>query len=270
MVLIMVQIIPRNLHPLPPTESNDPLALGPPTTQWVLIKSFGSKNSAMDVPTKYCRTCNVWRAPRGHHCRVCDNCVETQDHHCVWLNNCVGRRNYRYFFSFVTVTTFSSIFLIFVSLGLCLNFATAHGISFRDSIDQNRVAFAMFLYGILAIPYPICLFVYHLFLMARGETTREYLYSHNFMRKDRHRPFDHGSLFVNLRATLLRERPPTYLRFKDEYIEGDPRFGPRRGKRDAPLASEQQGGGIEMHKLSENSASFQGPTGGDDHQDFTK
>ena len=250
--LIVPQIIPRNLHPLPPPDSDDPLTLGPPTTQWTSVRAFGNKNSAMDVPTKYCKTCNVWRPPRGHHCRICDNCVETMDHHCVWLNNCVARRNYRYFFSFVTIGTALGVFLTFVSLGQCLNYATAHGLSFGESIAENRGAFSMFFYGLLISPYPLCLFGYHLFLMARGETTREYLNSHNFLRKDRYRPFDHGSWIMNVRVVLLRERPPTYLRFKDEYIEGDPRFGQRKGKREAPLSSAQQGGGIEMNKLSGN------------------
>ena len=215
----------------------------------------------MDVPTKYCKTCNVWRAPRAHHCRVCDNCIETQDHHCVWLNNCVGRRNYRYFFSFVTSATVLGIFLTFVSLGQCLNLATTRNISFADSINQDRVPFAMFLYGILVTPYPACLLGYHLFLMGRGETTREYLASHNFLRKDRHRPFDHGNWLSNWRINLLKERSPANLKFKDKYVDGDPRFGPRRGNREAPLAPEQQGGGVEMKNLSENGKSFQGPTG---------
>ena len=54
----------------------------------------------VDVPTKYCKTCNIWRPLRCHHCRTCDNCVETQDHHCVWLNNCVGRAKLSLFLCF--------------------------------------------------------------------------------------------------------------------------------------------------------------------------
>ena len=224
----------------------------------------------MDVPTKYCKTCNIWRPPRAHHCRICDNCVEAQDHHCVWLNNCVGRRNYRYFFAFVTTGSVLGIFLTFVSLGQCLNLAAAQSVSFAEAINQDRVAFALFLYGLVVAPYPLCLFGYHLFLMARGETTREYLASHNFLRKDRHRPFDHGSWLRNWGVVLLRERAPTYLRFKDKYVEGDPRFGPRRGKREAPLVPAQQGGGMEMQKLSGNGPYFQRPKGRSDKKSSSK
>jgi palmitoyltransferase ZDHHC9/14/18 len=236
---------------MPQEETNrDPLALGPATTEWVLVKSHNSLNEAMDVPTKYCKTCNIWRPPRVHHCRICDNCIETQDHHCVWLNNCVGRRNYRYFFTFVTTGSILGIFLTFMSLGQILHYASAQGISVGESINAWRAPFAMFIYGIAATPYPASLMGYHLFLMARGETTREYINSHKFLKVDRHRPFDQGSIFKNLIVVLMRPRPPTYLRFKDEYIEGDQRFGERRNQRQAPLAPEQQGGGMEMQNVA--------------------
>lgn len=257
-----LQILPRNLHPqMIPENSDDPLTLGPPTTDWVRVKSHMPGTSAMDVPTKYCKTCNIWRPLRCHHCRICDNCIETQDHHCVWINNCVGRRNYRYFFTFISTGTLLGIFLSFASLGHCLRYRSDQGISFAQSVDKQRVPFAMFLYGLLAAPYPASLWVYHLYLMGRGETTREYLNSHKFLKKDRHRPFSQGNFLKNWLVVLLRPRPPTYLHFKKEYEEGDRRFGERRGKRTAPLVPEQQGGGgMEMQDVGGIKQSFQGPT----------
>ncbi|KAF1980910.1 zf-DHHC-domain-containing protein [Aulographum hederae CBS 113979] len=242
-------ILPRNLHPFPPPNPNeDPLALGPPTTEWVTVVSAHTPNSAMEVPTKYCKSCNIWRPPRAHHCRVCDNCIETQDHHCVWLNNCVGRRNYRYFFTFVASGTIIGIFLFAASLAHVLIYMNRENISFGASINRWRVPFAMVVYGFIALWYPLSLWGYHFFLMARGETTREYLNSHKFMKKDRHKPFTQGVFWKNWVAVLCRPRPPTYLRFKDVYEEGDQRFGPRRGKRTAPL-SERQQGGVEMVQM---------------------
>jgi palmitoyltransferase ZDHHC9/14/18 len=108
----------------------------------------------------------------------------------------------------------------------------------------------MFIYGILAFPYVLSLTGYHVFLMARAETTREYLNSHKFLKKDRHRPFTQGSIWKNWLAVLCRPRAPTYLHFKQKYEEGDQRFGERRGKRTAPLAEEQQGGGMEMQDVN--------------------
>ncbi|CAK7565424.1 MAG: Eukaryotic peptide chain release factor GTP-binding subunit [Sporothrix epigloea] len=218
-------ILPRNLHAFPPVgDSDDPLRLGPSTTDWTLIKSCESSTAAMEVPVKYCRTCNIWRPPRAHHCRMCDNCVETADHHCVWLNNCVGRRNYRYFFTFVTTCTILSLYLLAASLVQVLVYRSREHISFMAAISHFRVPFAMAIYGLLACLYPVPLMGYHLFLMARGETTREFLNSHKFPKKDRFRAYTQGSMFVNWVAVLCRPRPPTYLRFKSPHMLGDQRL----------------------------------------------
>ncbi|CAK7225266.1 Eukaryotic peptide chain release factor GTP-binding subunit [Sporothrix curviconia] len=218
-------ILPRNLHVFPPPDENDdPLRLGPPTTDWSLIKSCESSTAAMEVPVKYCRTCNIWRPPRAHHCRMCDNCVETADHHCVWLNNCVGRRNYRYFFTFVSACTVLALYLLAASLAQVLVYRSREGISFGAAISHFRVPFSMVIYGVLACSYPVPLMGYHLFLMARGETTREFLNSHKFPKKDRYRAYTQGSMFLNWVAVLCRPRPPTYLRFKSPHIVGDQRL----------------------------------------------
>lgn len=204
----------------------------------------------MVMPTKYCKTCNIWRPLRAHHCRVCNNCIETQDHHCVWLNNCVGRRNYRYFFTFVCSATLTGTFLFGASLAQILLYRSRRHESFGRTAQRWPVPLAMAIFALLATPYPAALWMYHSFLAARGETTREYLASHKFAKNERHRPFTHGSIWKNWLVVLGRPRPPTYLRFKAKYEEGDQRFGPRRGNRHAPIAAEQQNGGIEMSSVN--------------------
>ncbi|KAL1998202.1 hypothetical protein VTN02DRAFT_6657 [Thermoascus thermophilus] len=249
-------IIPRNLHPMPPPDpSEDPLAIGPPTNDWVMIKLATSDVAAMDVPVKYCKTCNIWRPPRCYHCRVCDNCVETLDHHCVWLNNCVGRRNYRYFFTFVSSATILSLFLIASSLAHILVYRSRERISFADAIDKWRVPFAMVIYGGLAGPYPASLWAYHLFLMGRGETTREYLNSHKFRKADRHRPFTQGNILWNWISVLARPRPPTYVQFRRPYEEGDQRFETQKRK-DRPKDLEAQAG-MELHNVPSGQQRYQ-------------
>jgi palmitoyltransferase ZDHHC9/14/18 len=256
------QILPRNLHPFPrPNPNDDPLALGPTLTEWTMVVSATSATAAMEVPTKYCKTCNIWRPPRAHHCRTCDNCVETQDHHCVWLNNCVGRRNYRYFFTFVISGTMLSLFLFGASLAHIIVYMHREKQTFAQSVNKWRVPFAMVIYAFLIFLYPASLTGYHIFLMARGETTREYLQSHKFLKKDRHKPFTQGSLWKNWIVVLLRPRPPTYLHFKREYEQGDQRFGERKGKKARATSREQQGGGVEMQNIGGIVPSFAGPTG---------
>jgi len=250
------QILPRNLHQYPPADENeDPLRLGPPTNDWTLVKSAESSTAAMEVPTKYCKTCNIWRPPRGHHCRMCDNCVETADHHCVWLNNCVGRRNYRYFFAFVTSTSLLALYLIGLSLTQLLLHMKREGVSFGSAIDRFRVAFALVIFGFVGGLYPLALMGYHLFLMARGETTREFLNSHKFVKKDRYRAFTQGSWAKNWLVVLCRPRPPTYYRFKKGYAQGDQRLAPARVDRRKPDTRD----GLEMHDVEPARSGFQGP-----------
>ncbi|KAK2855683.1 Eukaryotic peptide chain release factor GTP-binding subunit, partial [Arthroderma sp. PD_2] len=247
-------ILPRNLHIMPPTDPDaDPLALGPPTSDWVMIKLATSDVAAMDVPVKYCKTCSIWRPPRCYHCRVCNNCVEALDHHCVWLNNCVGRRNYRYFFSFVATSTVLAAFLFGASLAHILSYQSKEGVSFGQSLDKWRVPFAMVIYGGLAATYPASLAVYHLFLMGRGETTREYLNSRKFKKEDRHRPFTQGSLFKNLTVALAKPRTPSYLQFKKPHIEGDQRFATYQVNKRRPDI-EAQNGDLEMQQVNNGQA----------------
>jgi palmitoyltransferase ZDHHC9/14/18 len=245
---------------MPPQENNDdPLALGPPTTDWVMVK-LAHSSGAMDVPVKYCRTCNIWRPPRCYHCRVCDNCVETLDHHCVWLNNCVGRRNYRYFFSFVSFATILAFFLIGASLAHILVYTSQEGITFAQAIGRLRVPFGMVIYGCLAAPYPASLWGYHFFLMGRGETTREYISSHKLKKSDRHRPFTQGNFLKNWLVVLGRPRAPTYMDFKKPYLRGDTRFAPTKRKM-WPRDLEAQTDEMEMQQMGNGQAAFQGPAG---------
>lgn len=214
-----------------------------------MVKSSEPRTAAMEVPTKYCKTCNIWRPPRAHHCRLCDNCVETQDHHCVWLNNCVGRRNYRYFFTFVSSASFLSLYLSGASLAQILVYKNLEGLSFSDAISHFRVPFAMVIYGFLAFLYPAALMGYHVFLMARGETTREYLNSHKFLKKDRYRAFTQGSWFKNWFVVLCRPRPPTYYQFKNQYAEGDQRLASSRRRHDASRREVDSKEGVEMQDV---------------------
>ena len=218
------------------------------------------KSGAMDVPVKYCKTCNIWRPPRCYHCRVCDNCIETLDHHCVWLNNCVGRRNYRYFFSFISFGTILALFLLGASLAHIIVYQKQQGISFNESISKWRAPFAMVIYGAVAAPYPASLWGYHFFLMGRGETTREYISAHKLRKADRHRPYTQGNFFRNWITVLGRPRAPTYLEFKKAYVQGDQRLAPVKRKlwrRDV----EAQSGTIEMQNVGTAQPGFEGPAG---------
>lgn len=143
--------------------------------------------------------------------------------------------------------------------GLLIGFSVWHILAwknkynkgFMDSVRGTRgVPLFNVLYGALAGTYPIALTVYHLGLMGTAQTTREYLQSRRFQRKDRHRPFTQGNFFKNWVAVLVRPRPPTYLRFKEAYSEGDQRYSDKKVR----LGQQQQGSkeAVEMRTIPQS------------------
>ena len=65
---------------------------------------------------KLCKTCKIVKPQRSSHCPDCDNCVERFDHHCPWIGSCVGKRNYKYFYTFLFLLNILILYLIVFSL----------------------------------------------------------------------------------------------------------------------------------------------------------
>jgi palmitoyltransferase ZDHHC9/14/18 len=157
------------------------------------------------------------------------------------------------------------IYLLGASAGHVWAWRKQNNTTSAHAINSNRVPFAMFVFGLLAFMYPASLWGYHTFLILRGQSTREYLNSNKFAKQDRHRPFNQKPWWKNFVVVLARPRPPTFLNFKDKYVDGDQRFGERRGHRITPL-SEGQKGGVEMQKMNGHAngngtrTGFQGPS----------
>ena len=166
----------------------------------------------------------------------------------------MGKRNYRYFFAFVTSGTILSIYVIATSLTQILLYKRRQEITFGAAIDHFRVPFALLILGFLTFCYPAALMGYHVFLMARGETTREYMNSHKFIKKERFRAYSQGSIWKNFVAVLCRPRTPTYYGFKTKYRSGDQRLGIRRD-----LRPKEHAHGMEMQNVGTVPPQFQGP-----------
>ena len=71
----------------------------------------------------YCPRCKHHRHERARHCKACDNCVEEFDHHCVWLGVDIGKRNYKYFLTFIgSISVFTLVTLLVCGSDLYLEY----------------------------------------------------------------------------------------------------------------------------------------------------
>ncbi|KAJ2809490.1 Eukaryotic peptide chain release factor GTP-binding subunit [Coemansia guatemalensis] len=171
--------------PAPAGRAPDPGShfMYPPSTKVVKVKG-------VDVRLKYCDTCRIYRPPRASHCRICDNCVEALDHHCLWLGNDVGRRNYRYFYSFL----FSLVLLALYMIAFCLvrlilplhrpEDSYDYQTSFGTSVKHHPVVLALLIYVFLNITMVGSLFLYHTLLISRNMTTHEMIGARHADRGD--------------------------------------------------------------------------------------
>jgi len=173
-------IIPRGTAP---PEDDNPFAL---EQKVPLVKKVNLKG--VEVDTKWCDTCCIYRPLRASHCSVCNNCVEKFDHHCPWLGNCVGRRNYRYFLLFIYTLSLDCMYVI----ALCISYivlkaddydkAQSAGVdvsstsAFHYAMNQSAY-FAIILpvYALAGLAFVGGLSGFHCFLTGGGVTTNEYI-----------------------------------------------------------------------------------------------
>uniref|UniRef100_A0A3Q1KFL7 Palmitoyltransferase n=1 Tax=Anabas testudineus TaxID=64144 RepID=A0A3Q1KFL7_ANATE len=173
----------------------------PPRTKEILINQ-------QVVKLKYCFTCKMFRPPRTSHCSLCDNCVERFDHHCPWVGNCVGKRNYRFFYSFIISLSFLTSF-IFGCVITHITLRSQSGKSLVHAIQESPLVICFFsIWSILGLSG------FHTYLVASNLTTNEDIkgsWSSKRSADESGNPYSYNSIITNCCATLCGPMAPSLI-----------------------------------------------------------
>lgn len=138
--------------------------------------------------TKICGTCNIIKPFRSHHCSDCENCVERFDHHCPWLGNCVARRNYKFYYIFISFLNILCLALIILAV-LHIVYSTRTYFEIYPYLNDNKkvpsalinsdgscvISIFVIILNFFMMIFVTGLFIYHTILICVNLTTKEEL-----------------------------------------------------------------------------------------------
>jgi len=171
------------------------------------------------VNLNYCYTCFHFRPPRTSHCAECDNCVENFDHHCLWLGTCVGKRNYKYFYYLLSLTSVLCIIVVVSSAILLIEFFKNY---FKEKEkDTLLIIICLCVVGFIALMFLIFFLIkllfLHTYLVSAGLNFYEYIKKNYFVTLDR-KPYSRGCL-RNIKNRLFKRVPTSKLNLSDINIK---------------------------------------------------
>ena len=133
---------------------------------------------------KICDTCYIIRPLRSTHCGICDNCIYRFDHHCPWIGTCVGKRNYPYFFFFLSLLNIFQLFTASVSIAHIVLKTKDNESNYKEYNKKQKngilvgeviMSLYLLIYVILTMIFTTGLLFYHIRLVKSNQTTKEEL-----------------------------------------------------------------------------------------------
>ncbi|KAI3870427.1 hypothetical protein MKX03_012706 [Papaver bracteatum] len=241
-------IVPRNLQP---PESEDSFHMNTQSMEWVngrspqlrLPRTKDIRINGHSIKVKYCDTCLLYRPPRASHCSICNNCVQRFDHHCPWVGQCIGLRNYRFFFMFISSSTFLCMY-VFVFSWINVLEQKRKDTLWR-AMSKEVLSVVLIVYCFIAVWFVGGLTVFHFYLICTNQTTYEN-FRYRYDKKEN--PYNKG-LPRNFRELFLSKIPPSLNNFREWVAEED--FIESVGGSSIPhlkaiMSSKEKGGDIEM------------------------
>lgn len=220
-------IVPRNLRP---PEADEAFDMTTPSMEWIsgrtphlrLPRTREVLVGGFPVKVKYCDTCLLYRPPRASHCSICNNCVQKFDHHCPWVGQCIGLRNYRFFFLFISTSTFLCIYVFIFSWLNIIGETKSHYHSIRESIKREVLSLVFIVYTFIAVWFVGGLTVFHLYLISTNQTTYEN-FRYRYDKKEN--PYNKGAL-GNFKELFFSKIPHSMNDFRSWVIEDTAEIGP--------------------------------------------
>ncbi|XP_065049010.1 probable protein S-acyltransferase 4 [Musa acuminata AAA Group] len=215
-------IVPRNTGP-PGTDES--VNVNTPSMEWIhgrtpqlQLPRARTKDEIVNgfaVKVKYCETCMLYRPPRASHCSVCNNCVHKFDHHCPWIGQCIGQRNYRFFFFFISTSTFLCIYVFTFSWLNIITEMNHHQYTIWKAMKCEILSPMLIVYTFIAVWFVGGLTVFHFYLICTNQTTNE---NFRWRYDKKQNPYDKGFL-RNFGDVFLSEIPPSMHDFRSWVTE---------------------------------------------------
>ncbi|PKU64247.1 probable protein S-acyltransferase 1 [Dendrobium catenatum] len=217
-------IVPRNAQSIESSETSD---FNTPSMEWIngrapqmrLPRTKDIILNGFVIKVKYCDTCLLYRPPRTSHCSICNNCVQKFDHHCPWVGQCIGLRNYRFFFLFISTSTFLCIYVFTLSVVNILQ-ERKHYHSFLKLVVGEIISAILMVYSFLSVWFVGGLTVFHLYLICTNQTTYEN-FRYHYDKKEN--PFNRGIL-KNFKEVFLNI-PPSMNKFRARVLDQVVEYG---------------------------------------------